>query len=257
MKRKAKSLHGHFNPESGAFSYLDVLRDRFMALAFELEPALESSLAELYETSLKGNSVWLTLSDTIVQLVDDTWPRPGCAHGDVSPPSRDSLELARKTLEPWVLQHNLGDSWSIDWIIDQKLLHRHAVERGAVGITVKMWVAPAPLRPIPFAIQFDSWRPDEEGRSAYERRIQECFRRTLARYLDEVEQLATAAGYVRMTDRPQIDEHLKWLVRYQVKGQKPAEIWKSLKQRRSRRAVEKAIRDTAALLRLTMRAQGL
>jgi hypothetical protein len=50
------------------------------------------------------------------------------------------------------------------------------------------------------------------------------------------------------------EEHLTWLARAAVKRERPADIWKSLPMGniRGRRAVEKAIRETAKLIGLTL-----
>jgi hypothetical protein len=227
-----------------------------MVTSFELEPTLEISLTDLYNGKLKGNPVWLSVSEITIKFVDHTWPRPGCEHGDVSPPSRHAIELARKALEPWGREHNLSDAWCIEWIVDNKLRDRQAQERGAVGVTIGMWVAPAPLKPIRFDLDLEGWRPEDEGRADFVHRSRAQFEPMLAQYCKKVEGLAIGAGYVLVPNRPQVEEHLAWLARHQVRHEAPAEIWKSLKaehRNRSRRAVEKAIRETALLIGLTLR----
>jgi hypothetical protein len=222
-----------------------------MSLAFELEPALETSLEELYTGALKGQAAWLSVGNLSIKLVGPDLPLSDSP--DVSPPSRTALDLAAKVLEPWALQYNLADPWCVGWIIDKKLLDRWATERGAAGVTHNMWFGPAPLEPAAFAPTV-LWQPDNEPRAKFMRRALVQFRDELSTFCDEVEARALEAGYVRIPERGRIEEHLNWLVRCQVKCEKPAEIWKSYKRDpRSRRAFEKAIEQTAELIGLTRR----
>lgn len=243
---------GSFSPETGPYSALASLRDRFMSIAFEVEPALEQSLWALYDSVLKGNPVWLTASTTTIKLVSNDQPHDSAF--DLSPPSDKAITLARKTLEPWAAEHSLADSWCVEWIIEQKLLERWVGERGAAGVTLKIWTGPAPLERSPLSFVLEGWLPSDEGLAQFERRVRAQFEAQLASYCDKVNHQALALGYVPTPARREADPHLTWLARFQVKRESPADIWRSFEgDNRTRRAFEKAIRETATLLGLTLR----
>jgi hypothetical protein len=251
--KRRTAQRGLFSPTEGLYSSLAILRDRFMSIAFDLETTLETSLGELYDVALKGNPVWLSVSDLSVKLVGPELPLSDSP--DVSPPSRGALELAGKALEPWALEHNLADPWCVEWVIENKLFDRWARERGVAGVTHKIWMAPALLKAILFAPASEVfWQPMEEPRAEFIRRALARLNAELVVYCDAIEAHATTAGYILIPDRSRSEDHFKWLVRFQVKCEKPAEIWKSYKgDKRSRRAFEKAIQETAKLIGLTPR----
>ena len=79
-------------------------------------------------------------------------------------------------------------------------------------------------------------------------------KKELDAYIERTSATAEAAGAVRTPIRiaSKLEEHLSWLVRFQLKGVTMGDIWRSSKDR-GRRAFEKAIRETADLVGLILR----
>lgn len=283
QRRNKRASRVLLRPPTGPYSSLSELRDRFMTLAFEYEPALDRALDELYGTSFKGNPVWLEAGGTSIKVAKRAGPltegRVACRvteikldsiklvgpdlspseSPNVTPPSPSALEFAAKLLEPLVGQYDLTDAWCAKWIIDKKLLDRWAAERGTAG-AARIWCAPAPLKAASFAPTV-SWRPGEESRAEFVRRALTQIHKELDAFCNQVEAHALENGYIRVARRGQIQQHLSWLVRYQVKRERPADIWRSLlrnlryrqKGELTRDAIDKAVRDTARIIGLTRR----
>jgi hypothetical protein len=136
-------------------------------------------------------------------------------------------------------------------------------------------VGVAPFKPISFHLnEFDDagWDPFSESRAHYESRIRATVERNLRirfegykhgdtmvqGYFEEVnaqlDELNQKHLIARVPTRRQ-KEHFAWLVRFQVKGERPADIWRSIPRgdKRKRQAVYKAIRGLAADLDLKLR----
>lgn len=91
------------------------------------------------------------------------------------------------------------------------------------------------------------YRPDQESRAEYERRV--------SAYADLVEGVAQRIGWVPAPAKRTVRLHLGWLARFQVLGEAQAGIANSehLKQR----SVERAIQQMANLIGLTRRTIAL
>ena len=69
------------------------------------------------------------------------------------------------------------------------------------------------------------WSPSAESRAVAKKRIVEAFERAIPEYLDKIDRNWKQAGRQR-TPQSLNGEHFKWLVRYQVGGQRIADIVK-------------------------------
>ena len=65
---------------------------------------------------------------------------------------------------------------------------------------------------------------------------------------------AKRMGDVAVAPKPHLTEHMKWLVRFQLYGESRADIAKTANV--VRQAVERAIRDLAAILGLALRSRS-
>src|SRR5215469_13567021 len=179
-RRAFRAGGGEYAADSGPFSGLNDLRERFMRAAFQCEPELETELTRLYGSHLRGRSSWLK-SDI---------------QGNVAPPSRKAVALARPLLKRWGEQFALRDQWCLDWAWAEKLTVWWAQERKQVGILQTIWFGPAPIRADPLRLEAAPWDISESTRSSFEKHAREQFERTLGEYCDQLEAAARSAGYV-------------------------------------------------------------
>jgi hypothetical protein len=116
---------------------------------------------------------------------------------------------------------------------------------------ISMTLPPAPAS---FAFEHAGWDVGLSTRRAFESETRTAFETALRQYCDGMETRAQAHGFDKSREQRSL-EHYRWLARFQVNGESPAAIWRSLPARdnRTRRAVEKAIRDTARRIGLTLR----
>jgi len=105
------------------------------------------------------------------------------------------------------------------------------------------------------SVSVPGWLVFNEAESAFRGRAVQQFKQELEGYIERARTAAKGHGAVpTIVKGTEFDEHLTWLARFVSKGERPADIWKSLPlgDNRQRRAVEKAIRDTADLIGLTL-----
>jgi hypothetical protein len=105
-----------------------------------------------------------------------------------------------------------------------------------------------------FVFEDPPWDPNLYSRGTFEAAVRNRFEQSLREYCDRVLAEARAQGLVK-TEEKRNPDHYFWLAQYQVSQKSPADQWRSLPQgeSRTRRAVEKAIRETARELGLTPR----
>jgi len=108
----------------------------------------------------------------------------------------------------------------------------------------------------PVSVSVHGWLVFNEDESAFRERAVQQFKQELEGYnIERARAAAKDHGAVpTIVKGAEFEEHLTWLTRYVGKGERPAGIWKSLPvgNIRGRRAVEKAIRETAKLIGLTL-----
>jgi len=104
-------------------------------------------------------------------------------------------------------------------------------------------------------VSVPGWLVFNEAESAFRERAVQQFKQELEGYIERARAAARNHGLKTIiVNETALEQHLIWLARAAVKGERPAEIWKSLPAGtiRGRRAVEKAIRETAKLIGLTL-----
>ena len=94
----------------------------------------------------------------------------------------------------------------------------------------------------------DCWNPLTENRTEARRRLMAKARKTIDGYLDRVEALARDRGVKSL---PALDEHLRWLARWQVKGE--TEYWIAKTTRKARSTVHTALQTVAQFIDLPLR----
>ena len=104
-----------------------------------------------------------------------------------------------------------------------------------------------------FSFGHEGWEPIKTTRAEAEQVLRAAFEARLADYLDEMEGLATARGLVPVPQK-RGTEHFEWLVRYQIQGRSFQAIARDAC--RDRKTVTGAVRETAALLQLSLRPPG-
>jgi len=99
-----------------------------------------------------------------------------------------------------------------------------------------------------------SWNPTRQTREDFEANARAGFDLVLKNYCETIESQAAGTGLKR-TPKKRSREHFYWLARFQVRGDKPAQIWRfhPVQHRGSQRAVEKAIKELAKFIGLTLR----
>lgn len=132
-------------------------------------------------------------------------------------------------LEQW------GEQWhlSMDWLLDvsfQTLCrwtnHPDYLERLEWYSNGFGYWEPSDYRDHGINFQFRSWNPiGGEGRNEFAELAREAFRDSLNAYLNNKKDRLTKSGYVK-SPREKNEEHLKWLVLFQVKGVSHFEIAK-------------------------------
>jgi hypothetical protein len=195
----------------------------------------------------------------------------------------------RTKIKSWALRWHLTDEWCIDIGLSVLLIVRHCfslVTRhfGAVAnspedsaltlsfhdiVKLDGWLAEQArdgavpsfhkdlttgLVQASFPFEHPAWDPTMDTRTEFEKSAKDLFQKSLGAYCDLVEAAAIDQG-LRKTRSKRTPEHYRWLARFQVKGESPADIWRSLPtgDSRSRRAVEKAIQEAARDIGLTLR----
>jgi hypothetical protein len=98
----------------------------------------------------------------------------------------------------------------------------------------------------------DVWDPFMEPRAVAKQRLMSVFETELDHLLDRIEEPWRSDRY-EPTVVKRHPEHFDWVVHYQVLGKSYGTIQRTLAPATSRQGISKAIRDTAALVGLTLR----
>ena len=182
-------------------------RKAFLTAAGHVEPALLDSLSqrplEAFVRSVK---------DPNLMIFD--WRQVEV--------TRSFRELRGAVLE-WSSRWKLTGRWCLESIV-QTLSWWHL---RPFELAQKTWhheeLTSQPF-PVPRPeLKLRPWDPTLLTRSDYEDEVRSIIDRQIARYLDEVEERARAAGLIKTPERRE-PEHFYWLARYQIKGERPAEI---------------------------------
>jgi hypothetical protein len=164
-------------------------------------------------------------------------------------------ELLSKLIKQWGERWNLGDPWCEE-IALLLLTYCHYSKGKALNafdtLDRLVVLGPAKLKPLSFTHR--AWEPTMSLRASFESVARTSFENALTAYCNNVERQTRASGF-EPTPEKRSYEHYRWLAQHQVKGESPAQIWRSLPKgdTRSRRAVEKAIHEIAAEIGLTLR----
>ncbi len=204
------------------------------------------------EPTLGGGEKW----DVMSLLVGHSWDRPD--GGVVAALGRWSQRWGPAAERPAL---DLVDDWFVcsglytlvAWL-RHPLLRRVSRIMYVPGLLIGD-ARPARLEPYERTIAFDlSWFPVVESlQDAEERLLEEC-RRRIREDLRAVEADAERRGMVPSRVKRTGREHFEWLVRYQVRRESFAEIATEIGK--TRQAVTEAVKETAALVDLTLRPAG-
>jgi hypothetical protein len=252
--RNRLGVAGEYRPQGLSLDRHDA-RLRFFQILAREEPEISTDLRAAYQT---------------VQHKPELWHYPKVPDG----------------LRKWGERWHLCDPWCMDlareafaeWDAERKGekltagAKTHTLESAALGILANsgmvlgIWKGnfDADGEPIPggafsgvgaLSVSVSGWLVFNEAESAFRERAVQQFKQGLEGYIERARAAAKDHGAVpTIVKGTEFEEHLTWLARAAVKGERPADIWKSLPVGtiRGRRAVEKAIRETAKLIGLTL-----
>ncbi len=166
----------------------------------------------------------------------------------LAPEVLDDLQAATTPddLDRWARRWNLRAEWITHRAIATREYWREFPTMAGSWTPAQslVWRAPAPS---PFVVS-PGYDPEEEDRTVARKRILE----SVEPYLDAQEARARAAGAVAIPKRPQLLDHVRWLVRFQVCGWPYARIQADARAG-SRRTVELGVRNAAAMVGLDLR----
>jgi len=163
--------------------------------------------------------------------------------------------MLRVELERWAADYRINTSWVL----------LNAVE------TIQMWMMIprfksywCPLRcgisvpePEPFIFTHDAPDLTRGTLAQAEKTIRDAFGQALARYLEDCLRQCEERGWQAAKQRRSPEEHLEWLVRYQVLEESLSAIAQSVPpiaaEKTPRETVGKAVRDMAGLIELPLR----
>jgi len=183
-----------------------------------------------------------------------------------------------KRLTAWQKKFRLSEDWVKDSIV--RTLHAWLLGLDAPG--TGRWVVQrphdlsAPVSGSENAFTFtqtEVWQPTLETREEARERVINAFEHTLSQWFDHKEALLSQRGLKKVSVWPKRDQHLRWLVRYQCKGERWAEIARhpdrvtsaassaqvatnevaGAKRKLTAKAVEDAVRKAANRIGLTLR----
>lgn len=161
------------------------------------------------------------------------------------------LRPLRSSLKEWASRWHLEDNWCLELALQTICMwDLNPSSRGAFhSATGGKQLDTARLAP-----DLGSWNPTRESRAEFQANAKVQFELILDQYCDAVETQAIRAGLKRTREKRSF-AHFYWLARFQVHGETPAHIWRfdPARHQGSRRAVEKAIKDLARLIELTLR----
>jgi hypothetical protein len=168
--------------------------------------------------------------------------------------------LIDRRLREWCSRWNLNATWCLEFV-QQLAIHRNLLSKpGAKKLTFKSMKARAsaqqraadPFKDQHFKTDFGSWPLSQQTKSAFREECERLFRRELNAFCDRLEEKAIAAGMER-THEMREPIHFQWLARRIVKGERIADIQRSLARSVSitPRAIGKAINELARELELT------
>jgi hypothetical protein len=252
--RNRLGVAGEYQPKRPSLDRHDARRRFFRILARE-QPEIFTDLRAVYET---------------VQDKPELWHYPNVPDG----------------LRKWGRRWHLRDPWCFDlarepfaeWDAERKgekltvSAKTHSMESAALGILENSGIVlgarksnfdiDGDLPPGeafigigPLSVSVPRWLVFHEAESAFRERAVQQFKQELEGHIERARAAAKDHGAVpTIVKGTEFEEHLTWLARVVGKGERPAHIWKSLPVGaiRGRRAVEKAIRETAKLIGLTL-----
>jgi hypothetical protein len=112
------------------------------------------------------------------------------------------------------------------------------------------------VSPKPFVFRYSpGWSPTAQKRSEVVRELKSAFEKQLAGYLDSQEELARSQPFLEQAPRVINEDHIKWLVYYQVLSWSYQRIANDLAFR-DRKSVEQAVKSTAERVGLRLRPPG-
>jgi hypothetical protein len=177
------------------------------------------------------------------------------------------LTQVREKIAEWGERWNLTDEWCREAALNVVLsLRRYGQWRAPLGVEQLEGLrgllpdrifSSKPVRSSTaklFRFEQPGWDVPLRIRGDFETEVRNRFERSLREYCDQVVAEARSQGLVEVEEKRNPDQYF-WLAQFQVSRKSPADIWRSLPQgdSRTRRAIERGIRQTARELELTLR----
>ena len=227
----------HFPPDIGSRQAQSRLRLRFLAVLDELRPQVLDGLLALwtdfrptYEAEVRRESE--SVSNNNSQTESSDWMEP-IARGfldryfDWVENGNPAVEKLNQRLDEWADQDNI----LCPWITEAALSTIAIWERFPEAKTKRAWFwHPAgiwtPLDRSEQEFEFvDRWNPLEESPAQAKARIRPNMDRCFDRWVRAAEARAKERGYEAPPTLRREEEHLRWLVRYQVLRHPPETIF--------------------------------
>jgi hypothetical protein len=207
------------------------LRYEFFRAVDEVAPALASQMLKAIGPTFEQLAERLTGGD----LRELAW---------IAREQKDFLAAWRKWAQPhglhrdpWILDHALS---LLPAFLSSDPDSRNPNSPPRFGAVPLLAACPVPGRQI---APPDRYRPDQETRADYLKRV--------GGYADLVEGVLLSTGWQSAPAKQYERVHLRWLARFQVKGESVAAIVRTV--RPDRRNVERALQQMASLIGLTRR----
>ena len=178
------------------------------------------------------------------------WYQTALAAGDPL-----ALEL-QKSLSKWAAENGLHFGWMTEVVI-------HTLSRWSANPNFESpcrWVLPHPSdwHPMEYAerVIFYStdWDPFTTPRKTAKNEIMADFKAQLEEQLNRIEVLSKERGIPELPEKRKLDQHLRWLIWSQVKGESFSDIarrtGKKDPEQQGRKSVAEGVRTTADLIGL-------
>ncbi|MDA1349878.1 MAG: hypothetical protein O3A47_13600 [Chloroflexi bacterium] len=239
-------------------------------------PRWFARLGFLYFIEELSPETWDTLREDVLPLYERFNSRANSyAYAFASEEGKAEIVAQRATeyavaMQKWQERWNFHDDWLIEesamvlhlWATygyDESLFVMGVIQRNLDSLKAENETVEA-LGISPFTVGADAWNPTRERWFDYQKRTLEQVKEALADYRSGIEELPSLAKWTKK--RPRADrgaeQHLKWLVRFQVLGEPQQDIADDPTgdgegRRVEVRSVQDAIRITADLIGLTRR----
>ena len=255
----------HFPPDIGSRQAQSRLRLRFLAVLDEMHRRVLDELRALwgdfkptYEAESRRESESTSDNDVHSETRDWTepisrgfldWYHDGVENGNTT------VEQLNKRLDKWAEQFNIRCPWIIEAALSTINTWERVPEaekkRGWFWHPASIWT---PLDEGEQEFLFTGrWNPLHERADDARRRIKGALDRQFGDWFNETLSTATERGYQSPPAAPREEDHVRWLVRYQVVGESPEKIFLDAQGIDSFQAIQSAVNKMADRIGLKRR----